>query len=548
MRSAAEILESEKVLDKNTIESFMMQAKKYNKRIEEFLILKNVISDDVYLKIVSRKMNFKIINLDEAKIEPNAAQCMPASMEKKYTVFPFKIDKKYVYVAMHDPFFDEAFEYMRFATLKTPIVFLSSLKQIEHYISFYNDKRNVQDIISGLDKDKKTTEMKLSETVSNEPIVKVVNHMIEDAIDKNASDIHIEPFKDIFMIRLRIDGILHKTMQYPKDVYNLVCARIKVISSMDIAEKRIPQDGKINYIYNNKNYDIRVSSLPTIFGEKLELRILNSNLGKISIKNLCDDELLKLQLRKITKINHGMVIVTGPTGSGKTTTLYSILNELNKDEKNIVTIEDPVEYNIFGINQVNVNNKSGLTFAAGLKSILRQDPDAIMIGEIRDEETAQIAVRAAITGHLVLTTMHTNDASSSILRLINMGVPNYLAADAVSAVISQRLVRKICPDCKVSYIPCQNEIDELSLNGSEKLYIGKGCMKCSGTGYSGRTAIYEIMHVDETLRKYIRKNADVSEIKKQNINSGMVPLSDKLKFLVLRGITTYDEWRRMVSG
>ena len=380
--------------------------------------------------------------------------------------------------------------------------------------------------------------------IENAPAVKFAKIVLIQGISKKASDIHFEPFESVVLIRFRIDGTMQEYKRISKASYYSVCTRIKIMANMNIAEKRIPQDGKSTFQDNDRSYDFRVSSLPTAYGEKLVIRILYKSELNDKMEGL--DELLErnLQLSSILKSTSGMVLITGPTGSGKSTTLYSLLKSMNNSEKNIVTIEDPIEYEMFGINQVNLNLKAGLTFSSGLRCILRQDPDVIMIGEIRDEETAQIAVRAAITGHLVFSTLHTKDAPSSVNRLSDMGVENYLVADALVAVMAQRLVRVICPYCKISYSAAEVEKVKLKLEKDE-IFRGVGCEKCSFTGYLGRNIVYEMMYLTSEHRRIIERKGSLEELRECSIKNGMVILKDYCAKLVAEGVTTFDEFEKI---
>lgn len=390
----------------------------------------------------------------------------------------------------------------------------------------------------------------LDETALNEsPVIKLVDSIILQAVNENASDIHVEPFEGGLRIRYRIDGMLREVMTVPKKTGQPLISRLKILSNMDIAEKRKPQDGRFHIQYKNNIVDLRVSTLPNIFGEKAVIRLLDKNNNLLKVNQLGFDEKNYKAFKNILKYSNGMLLVTGPTGCGKTTTLYAVLNEINSREKNIVTIEDPVEYVLEGINQTQVHSKAGLTFALGLRSILRQDPDVIMVGEIRDKETAEIAVRSATTGHLVLSTLHTNDAAGAITRLIDMGIEPFLVASSVLGVVAQRLVRLICPKCKKSY--------ELSNNAKQRMYMGiaddipvvlsygEGCQYCGQTGYRGRTGIYEVMPVTKKIRELINKKSSADLIKAQAVRDGMITLKDDGINKALEGLTTIDEVMRV---
>ena len=388
------------------------------------------------------------------------------------------------------------------------------------------------------------TEQEMLE-VASAPIVKLINSIIEQAIRNKASDIHIEPSANDIRVRFRIDGDLQEIMVLPRNNLSPIVTRIKIIGKMDIAEKRIPQDGRVEMKFNDSEIDLRISSLPTVYGEKIVLRILdktNFNFTKEGL-GFSKDDLQKLN--RMIGQPYGMILVTGPTGSGKSTTLYTVLRELNVASKNVITVEDPVEYKLKGINQVQVNTKAGLTFAAGLRSILRQDPDTIMIGEIRDAETAEIAVRAAITGHLVLSTLHTNDSPSTVARLIDMGLEPYLVSSALIGIISQRLVKVLCPKCKEEYEASESEKRLMGIDADKPvtLYKPVGCNACNN-GYRGRAAVHEVMLVNENIRRLINKGADTDELRKQALNDGMRTLLQSATDLALKGKTSFEEIMR----
>jgi len=378
--------------------------------------------------------------------------------------------------------------------------------------------------------------------VSNSPIVKLLDLLIKQAIKMRASDIHIEPFANNLRIRYRIDGDLKEISNLPKAAHSPLITRIKIIGNMDIADKRVPQDGRIENRIDDKIIDMRISTIPTIYGEKVVLRLLDRDNFLLTKSEIGFTDKNYESFNRLIHQPFGMILITGPAGSGKTTTLYAILEELNKIEKNIITIEDPVEYKLDGINQIQINPKAGLTYASGLRAILRQDPDIIMIGEIRDSETAKIAIRAAVTGHLVLTTLHTKDSSSAITRLIDMGIEPYLVSAAVAGVVSQRLVKKLCNHCKVPYEASYSEKVLLGLNPQKKiiLYKPKGCHRCD-SGYHGRTAVHEVMIVSEKIRKIINSGMSIDEIRKTAIEDGMTTIMDNSVELAIKGVSSLEE-------
>ena len=424
-------------------------------------------------------------------------------------------------------------------------------KKLEGYLNIFKASENTRSALRSIqsngisDSDPKRG---VSSDVANSPAVRYIDSMLEEAVKVGASDIHIEPSESTVNVRYRIDGDLHEKSSFDISFYPAISTRIKILSDIDIAEKRIPQDGHITQKIGEDKYDFRVSTLPTIHGEKFVIRVLDKKLFSLSLAELNFSQEVNETIDKILHHPHGIILLTGPTGSGKTTTLYSFLRELNKPTVNIVTIEDPVEFSFNGINQIQVNNKADLTFAASLRSILRQDPDIIMVGEIRDEETAQIAIRAAITGHLVLSTLHTNEAPGAVTRLIDMGVPSYLVSDALVAVISQRLLKRLCPHCRkpVPITPEQRKI--LGVKGDAVLYEKNGCPYCNGTGYKGRLAVHEIMYLNDELREIISKgDATIEEIRDAAVNkAGMVPLINSAKKYVLRGETSFYDLISMI--
>ena len=391
---------------------------------------------------------------------------------------------------------------------------------------------------------------KLKELVDEAPIVRVVNLIISQAINDKASDIHIEPEIRTVKVRYRVDGVLHDVMSPPKHIQAPMVSRIKIMSNMDIAERRIPQDGKIHLRHDGREFDLRVSTVPTIHGEKVVMRILDKGSVMLGLNKLGFSEVNQRMFEDVIDKPYGMILVTGPTGSGKSTTLYSCLNKLNTGTTNIMTIEDPVEYQLPGVNQVQVNPKANLTFASALRAFLRQDPDIIMVGEIRDQETAQIAVEAALTGHLVLSTLHTNDASGAVSRLVDMGVEPFLVASSVVGVLGQRLARTICPNCKEPYEPSPEAIKRFGLSmfsdADLNFYRGRGCDNCKMTGYRGRTGIHEILTMTDRVRSLILNRCSTAEIKQAAMEEGMRTMQDDGLQKVLSGVTSMEECLRVV--
>lgn len=496
----------------------------------------------------------RIIDLNGIKPDFDVMSLIPKEIIIKYCLLPLYVKENTLYIAAHKLEEDQILRDLVFLTKKNLIVFLAEKAQIENLI---NHMDKIDDTNLMLEKLKlqyknlvKEKEVSTAELINTEasPVIKLTNTILEQGINYKASDIHIEPLEDIVRVRYRLDGYLLDDFTLPKEIYSSICSRIKLQANMDIAEKRLPQDGKIAFKYQGEIKDLRVSTLPIIYGEKIVIRILYKSNKLISLKALGFDDIDEELMDRLLKSNHGIILVTGPTGSGKSTTLYSMLNHVNKNSNNIVTIEDPVEMAIKGINQVNVNNKAGLTFANGLRSVLRQDPDIIMVGEIRDEDTAEIAVRAAITGHLVISTLHTNDSASSVIRLKDMGIPSYLIADSIVACIAQRLVREICHFCKEPYKPNLEEIRNLNLKPHEILYKGKGCVFCNYTGYKNRIVIYEIMKTTDELRELIIRSKNVDELRELNTKLKMRSLSENCRDKAVKGLTTYEEYLKLRSN
>lgn len=383
--------------------------------------------------------------------------------------------------------------------------------------------------------------------VNKEPIIQFVSLLFQEAVAKNASDIHIEPFEDNITIRIRIDGILHDYPAPERLFYDAIVSRIKILSKLDIAQKRLPQDGRYTIEEEDQVIDFRISTVPTLYGESVVIRILNKKKGLIKIEDLGWDKDKKERVTELLSTRQGLILVTGPTGSGKSTTLYAFLQELNNGQSKIITIEDPVEYQIKGINQIQVNPEIDLTFAKGLRSILRQDPDIIMVGEIRDKETSKIAVQSSLTGHLVLSTLHTNDSISALIRMIDLGVENYLLAPSIKIIIAQRLVRKICSNCKVKYTPDKKLRDQFKMGTYKSFYKGKGCKKCDHTGYKGRIAIFEILTITDSLKDAISKNQSEQDIKKLAVKEGLITLHQDAVNKVKKNITTLEELGRVIE-
>ncbi len=536
---------------------------------EEELIKKKVVSEEKLLSLLSEFYKAPFIDLRNLAIPSNIVKIVPRTTAEKYLLLPFEKKGPNLQVAMADPSDIQLIEKLRFTTGFKVNPFVSLSFRIKEKLEETYGKAE-EEFFSRLKSEilEKSSEEEeigvelsgqgvislddLKNLASQAPIVKLVNAIILEALKKGASDIHIEPFEKELRIRYRIDGILHEVAKYQPNIKDAVVARIKVLSKLDIAEKRLPQDGRMKAKYQERDIDFRVSTVPTVFGEKVVLRVLDKGALKLNLSELGLEEREYELLKKAIFSPYGMVLVTGPTGSGKTTTLYSSLLTVNKPEVNIMTVEDPVEYNLYGINQVQVNPEIGLTFARVLRAFLRQDPDIIMVGEIRDSETAEIAVEAALTGHLVLSTLHTNDAPSTITRLIDMEIEPFLVSSSVILVVAQRLARKICPYCKEPYQYPVEVLKEVGFSQEEiaslKTFKGKGCPECDFTGYKGRVALYEVMEVVPEIRDAIVKGKNAEEIREIARKNGMRTLREIGRIKIAKGITTPEEVLRVTRS
>jgi len=525
---------------------------KTGEKLGKVLIKSGYVTESQILEALEFQLGIPHVDLHKYYIDPEVAKLIPEAVAKRHTIIPIKKDKDGILVAMADPLNIFAIDDVKIITKQNvkPLIASESsiLKAIDRIYGKEQAEKAVQDFKKEFQSEASNElPSEILEEVQNAPAVRFVNSIIEQAIKNRASDIHFEPTEKDLRIRFRIDGQLTEAMRTIKSTHAPVVTRVKIMANMNIAERRLPQDGRFEFVSNEKNIDVRVSSLPTVFGEKLVLRLLDKENFVMTKEQLGFDKEDLVLFDKLIKRPYGIVLLTGPTGSGKTTTLYAMLKELNKPNVNIITVEDPVEYSIEGINQVQVNEKAGLTFATALRSILRQDPDVIMIGEIRDTETAEIAIRSAITGHLVLSTLHTNDAAGAMTRLIDMGIEPYLVSSAVVGVIAQRLARKICDNCKISYKASESEKKILGVEEKKDftLYRGRGCPVCNKTGYRGRIPIYEILTVTSNIRELINAKASSDVIKEQAVKNGMKTLRESAKKFVLEGKTTIDEMLRL---
>lgn len=539
------LISGNKISQKQLEEALKTQRATGNKLGEE-LVDKGYLTEEDIIEVLEFQMGIPHVDLEKYFIDPDVVNLVSETLARKYILIPIKKNRGSLTVAMADPLNLFAIDDVKIATGLDVTPVISIRKDILDSIEQYFGKKSAEKAIEDL-KDQYNIELdsnlddELLNEINNAPVVRLVNSFIKQAISAKASDIHIEPYEDRIRIRFRIDATLQEIMSPSKNTHSAITTRIKIISKMDIAERRLPQDGRVEMNIDGRSIDLRVSSLPTVYGEKIVIRILDRTSTIMTKKSLGFTENNLKRFNNLLSYPNGILLVTGPTGSGKTTTLYAALQELNSIGKNIITLEDPVEYRLDGINQVQINPKSGLTFSSGLRSILRQDPDIIMVGEIRDEETARLAIRAAITGHLVISTMHTNDAASTVSRLVDMGIEPYLVASSVMGVVAQRLVRKICDSCKTEYISEKKEEDILNIYEPIKLYKGKGCSKCYNTGYKGRTSIHEVLEVDKNMRQNINNNNSIDDLKELAKANGMTSLYENNKDLVVKGITSINE-------
>lgn len=546
-----QVLIDEKIITAEQLEEALSRQKVTKKRLGQVIIDMGFTTERVMLQSLAKRLGTSYVDAPLFDVELDVVNVVPESFARKYTVVPLTLQNGVLTIAMNDPLDFNCLEDLRMITGFEVRAAISPLKEIEIAINRVYSKKSNSDILGDIasdlaDQGTLTSDEALVASIDSAPVVKLVNNLIMDAYHQNASDIHIEPAERTTHVRFRVDGDLQAQSDFTSEVHQHISSRIKIISGMNIAEKRIPQDGSFQFNAEGLKIDIRVSSIPTPYGEKLVLRLLGADRSiTYELSSLGLSPQSEEVISKAVRLPHGIILVTGPTGSGKTTTLYSMLAKINDVKKAIVTVEDPIERKFDGITQVQVNPRSGLTFASGLRSILRQDPDIIMVGEIRDGETAEIAIRAAITGHLVLSTVHTNDALSTVVRLVDMGVEPFLVASSVKCVISQRLVKKVCPKCKTVHKVTEEENMLLSTNLTESHY-GRGCADCNNTGYIGRTAVFEMMLVDKHLQDLVSKGAPMEELRNYAAEKKMRMLREEVLDLVEAGSTTVDEAIRLL--
>ncbi|HSB43383.1 MAG TPA: type II secretion system ATPase GspE [Nitrospira sp.] len=532
-------------------------------RLGEALLRIRAIEEDLLLQALAIQFEMPWLpHLEVSQVDHELIRKVPIHFARRYRVLPLKVEDGAIVVATTDPLETAALDDLRLllgmpvkAVLTSGVSLMSCLNRAYDEVASPTGAEQVmEDIAASENLDQLAHELDepqdLLDATDEAPIIRLVNSVLFQAVRQRASDIHFESFERGLVVRYRIDGVLYPILTPPKHLQSSIIARLKIMAGLNIAEKRLPQDGRFAIRTAGKDVDLRVSVLPTSHGERVVLRLLEkeNRLLNLSEMGFSPDHLRTIQ--QLIQLTHGILLVTGPTGSGKTTTLYAALSEINAPDKNIITVEDPVEYQLLGIGQMQVNPKINLTFAAGLRSILRQDPDVIMIGEIRDRETAEIAIHASLTGHLVFSTLHTNDAASAATRLIDMGIEPFLVASSVVAVLAQRLIRKVCPDCKKAYQPEDEELIRLGVvpgRNRPTFYRGTGCPACSQTGYRGRTGIHELLVMDDEIRRLIGSKADSTSIKHTAIAKGMVMLKEVAVEKIFAGVTTTEEVMRMTQ-
>lgn len=520
--------------------------KSSDEKLGDALLREGYISEQQLIEVLEFQLGIPHININQYPIDLEAVQLVPKDLAKQHLLMPIRKDKNKLLVAMADPLDYFALEELRMATGYHIEPAIAAKDEIYRAITKYYDlQESMEEVLSDLSPTETIDEARVTDEDS--PVVRLVNQIIANALAQRASDIHFDPQEADFRVRYRVDGILRTERSLPKHMQNIIIARIKIMANLNITENRLPQDGRIKTTINFRPVDIRVSSLPTIFGEKVVMRILDLSNAVNQLERIgFSENNLKAFVSMLEKPN-GIVLITGPTGSGKSSTLYAALNRLNNEEVNIITVEDPVEYQLDGINQIQVNENVGLTFASGLRSILRQDPDIVMIGEIRDTETAQIAIRASLTGHLVLSTLHTNSSVAALTRLVDMGIEPFLISSSMNGVVAQRLVRRVCKDCgeQVQASDREKQLFQSRNMDIDVVFRGKGCPSCNFTGYRGRVAIHEVLTVDSQIRNLISDSASTSTIRQYVKEKGMKFLIDDGFEKVQKGITTTEEILRV---
>ena len=565
-RRLGDLLVADGLITDEQLRTALAEQRGTGEKLGSILVRLNLVNEEQLTGFLSRQYGIPSITLSQLDVDQELLRLVPAQIAKKYEVLPIRRVGDSLALAMADPTNVFALDDVAFMTNLKVLPLVAPQAAIRKAIDRFYDNQSeaISGVLTALSTEIPNVEVvdsedtakvdifELKESADEAPVVKLVNMVLVDAIQKGTSDIHFEPYEKVFRIRFRIDGVLQEVLTPPKKLEAALISRLKIMSNLDIAERRLPQDGRIKLRYHQREIDFRVSTLPTIFGEKTVMRILDKDALQLDLTALGFDPWSMEQFTKAIHSPYGMILITGPTGSGKTTTLYSAIHTINSPDINIMTAEDPVEYNLKGVNQVQVNDEIGRTFAACLRSFLRQDPDVILVGETRDLETAQIGIRAALTGHLVLSTLHTNDCPSTPARLLDMGIPPFLVSSSLQLILAQRLGRRVCRDCKEPY-----EASEESLVpyghvpqglGTVNFYKGKGCQTCNFTGMKGRVAIYEVMPISTEIRDLILRNATTNEIQDAACSQGMKTLRQNALQKVIDGVTTVEEVLRVTLG
>ncbi len=557
-----ELLVREGVITREQLNDALEKQKHNGSNFVYELVNLGYTSEDHLTHFLAKQFGIEIVNLDNEVIQDSVFNLVPFDLMQKYQIIPIRLVGPVLTIAMTDPTNLVAINEVKFITGYGVRVVLAVGSAIKKFLDrrfstvSYNQvlRKFIESELEVLPGEEEVNIQQLQQATMEAPVVTLVNAILADAAKRNASDIHVEPYEKVFRVRFRVDGVLHEIMTPPLKLRNALISRLKVMANLDIAERRRTQDGRIKLRRGpGQELDIRVSVLPTLFGEKVVMRLLDKSSLQLDMTKLGFDPQALKHFQEAIDRPYGMILITGPTGSGKSTTLYSALAELNKSETNICTAEDPVEYNLMGINQVQVKDEIGLTFAACLRSFLRQDPDIIMVGEMRDLETAQTAIKAALTGHLVLSTLHTNDAPSTVDRLLNMGVEPFLLTSSINLIAAQRLVRKICTNCKVPAEVRPEVLIDIGVDAAEvatgfPTFYGKGCPDCSQTGYRGRIAIYEVLVMDEAMKDLVLKRASLDELKREAVKMGMSTLRMSAIEKVREGLTTVQETVRVTES
>lgn len=540
------LINNEKKIKPEIINELTNKASQNGRTLYEEIIRNKTLTEEAIYIDLANFLNIKYTTCQLTELNLDLINKFKREKLIEYECIPFKETDKEIEFLISNPFRIEEIKELQYYVAKKYTYSLIVPSQMQNILDYIDNKIQQNQVLNDFTTNKADiTEQTTKDVTIDAPVIKLCDSLLKEAVSRGASDIHIEPFNEDVRIRYRIDGKLNTIDTIPTNMYPAILARFKIMSDLNIAERRVPQDGKINMEIGDLKYDFRVSTLPTLYGEKIVIRIYNISYSSSNLSALGFNSEEEILIKDMIQRPHGIILLTGPTGSGKSTTLYAFLRNLNNEDTNIITVEDPVENEIVGVNQVQVNPKANLTFATALRSILRQDPNIIMIGEIRDEETADIATRAAITGHLVLSSIHTNDAAGVVTRLINMGIPRYLVSDSLLAAISQRLVRKLCPKCKKEHLTTKEEMEMLNLKEARMIYEADGCPYCNHTGYYGRTAVFEIMVVDEKVRDIVMNPNFTSDMLNEYLEKNMRSLLENAKTRVLAGETSIEEYEKL---